>query len=154
MLKGHYQVSLKPSLSQAEQPQLSQPVFIGEIFHSLDPFCCPPMDVFQQVYVSPVLRTPYLDKVLPLRSHRQRAKGQDHLTRPADHTSFDVSGFMSWEDTLLPHVQLAILQYHQVLFCRAMLYPFIPQVVSLGGGGALLQPRCKIRHLVPNFGQV
>ena len=39
ILTGHSQVTLEPSLFQAEQPQLPQPVLIGEVFHSLDRFC-------------------------------------------------------------------------------------------------------------------
>ena len=39
VLKGRSQVTLKPSLLQAEQPHLSQPVLIGKVFHPLDHFC-------------------------------------------------------------------------------------------------------------------
>ena len=42
-MKGCYQVTSEPSLFQAEQPQLSQPVLTGEVFHSLDHFCGPPL---------------------------------------------------------------------------------------------------------------
>jgi len=45
-------VSLAPSLLQAEQPLLSQPVLIGEVFHPWDHYCGPSLDAFQQVYVS------------------------------------------------------------------------------------------------------
>ncbi|KAK4810749.1 hypothetical protein QYF61_007723 [Mycteria americana] len=48
----------------AEQPQLSQPFLIGEVFHPSDHFCGPPLDPLQQVHVFPVLRTPELDAVL------------------------------------------------------------------------------------------
>ena len=41
-------------------PQLSQPVFVGELFHPWDHFCGPPLDVLQQVHISPLLRTPHL----------------------------------------------------------------------------------------------
>jgi len=36
ILRGQSQVSPQPSLLQAKQPQLSQPVFLGEVFHPLD----------------------------------------------------------------------------------------------------------------------
>ncbi|KAK4818643.1 hypothetical protein QYF61_016614 [Mycteria americana] len=39
VLKGHDKVSLEPSLLQAEHPQLSQPVFIGEVLQPSDHFC-------------------------------------------------------------------------------------------------------------------
>ena len=57
ILKGHYQVTSEPSLLQAEQPQLSQPVLIGEEIHPLYHFCGTPLHVLQQVHISPVLRT-------------------------------------------------------------------------------------------------
>jgi len=37
-----------PSLLQAEVPQLSQPVLIREVFHSMHHFCCPSLDTLQQ----------------------------------------------------------------------------------------------------------
>ena len=57
-------VSLEPSLPQAVQPQFSQPVLVGEEFHPLEHFCGPPLDVFQQFYVSTVMKTPHLGVVL------------------------------------------------------------------------------------------
>jgi len=108
------------SLLQAERPQLSQPVLIGEMFHPLDRFCGLPLDTLQQVHVSPLLRTPHLDAVLRVRPHQRRAEGQNHLPCPAGHSSFDTAqdkvGFLGCEGTLLPHVQLGIHQYPQVLF--------------------------------------
>ena len=64
ILKGHYQVTSELSLLQAEQLHLSQPFLIGELFHPLDHFCGPPLDMLQQVRVSPVLLTPHLDAEL------------------------------------------------------------------------------------------
>ncbi|KAK4812855.1 LOW QUALITY PROTEIN: hypothetical protein QYF61_022581, partial [Mycteria americana] len=60
LLKGHKKVSPEPSLPQAEQPQLSQPVLIRELLCPSDRFCGPPLDLFQQVHVFPVLRIPEL----------------------------------------------------------------------------------------------
>ena len=39
VLQGCYKVFLQPSLLQAEQPQLSQHVFVGEVLHISDHFC-------------------------------------------------------------------------------------------------------------------
>ena len=64
MLNGCNQVTSEPSLLQAEQPQLSQPVLVVDVFHPLSHFCGPPLDALQQLHVSPVLRTPHLDTVL------------------------------------------------------------------------------------------
>ena len=96
VLKGCYQVSLEPSLLQAEQPQLSRPVLVGEVFHSLCHFCGPPLDALQQVCVSPVLRIPHLDTVLQVRCHQHRAQGQDHLPHPAA-AAQDTVGFLGQE---------------------------------------------------------
>jgi len=124
---------MEPSLLQSEQPQLSQPVLVEEMFHLLDHVCGPPLDALQQVYGSPVLRTPHLDTLLQVRPHQSRVEGQDHLSPPAGHASFNVAqytvGFLGCKATLLAHVQLPIHQYPQVIFSRAMLNPFIPQVV-------------------------
>ena len=49
VLEGYYKVFLEPSLLQTEQPQLSQPVFIGEVFQPLNRLGVTPQD--QQVYV-------------------------------------------------------------------------------------------------------
>jgi len=52
VLKGCCKVSPQPSLLQDEQPQLSQPFLIEEVFQSLDRFCSLPLDPLQQVHVS------------------------------------------------------------------------------------------------------
>ncbi|KAK4818015.1 hypothetical protein QYF61_004128 [Mycteria americana] len=121
----------------AEQPQLSQPVLIGEVFHPSHHFRGPPLDLLQQLHVLVVLRTPELDAVLQVGSHQSRAEGQNHLPRPAGHAAFDAAqgtvGFLGCQCTLLAHVQLFIHQYPQVLLHRAALNPFIPQPVLILG---------------------
>ena len=67
-MEGSQKVSPKPSVLQAEQPQLYQPLLIGEVFHLCDHFCGPLLDPLQQVHVFPVLRTPELDAVLQVGS--------------------------------------------------------------------------------------
>jgi len=47
-----------PSLLQAEQALISQPFLTGEVFHPVDHFCGPPLDLLQEVHVFPVLRVP------------------------------------------------------------------------------------------------
>ncbi|PKU38867.1 phospholipase a1 member hypothetical protein [Limosa lapponica baueri] len=75
VLKGCYKVSTEPSLLQAEQPQLSQPVLIGEVLQPSDHFCGPPVDLLQNVHVLPVLRPPELDAVLQMRKRRSERLG-------------------------------------------------------------------------------
>ena len=57
----------------------------------MDHFCGPPLDVFQQVHVSLVLRTLHLDTVLQVRPHQHRVEGQDHLPHSAGHSSLDAA---------------------------------------------------------------
>ncbi|KAK4806146.1 hypothetical protein QYF61_001069 [Mycteria americana] len=119
ILKGRNKVSLQPSLLQAEQPQLSQPFFVGE------------------VHVFLVLGTPELDAVLQVGSHERGVEGENRLPRPAGHASFDAAqdtiGFLGCECTLPAHVQFFIHQYPQVLLCRAALNAFITQSVLILG---------------------
>ncbi|KAK4818851.1 LOW QUALITY PROTEIN: hypothetical protein QYF61_020070 [Mycteria americana] len=118
---------------RAKQPQLSQPVLVGEALQPSDHFCGPPLDPLQQLHVLLVLRAPELDAVLQVRSHQSRVEGQNHLPRPAGHASFDAAqdtvGLLGCERTLLAHVQLFVHQYPQVLFRRAALAHIIPQPV-------------------------
>ena len=88
-MKGRTQITLEPSLLQVEQSQLIQSVLIGEVFHLLDYFCGPPLDVFQQASVSHVLRTSHLVTVCQMRPHQHRVEGQDHRAHPSGHASFD-----------------------------------------------------------------
>ncbi|KAK4831319.1 hypothetical protein QYF61_016808 [Mycteria americana] len=64
VLEGYYKVSLEPSLLQAEQPQLSQPVFIAEVLQPSDHLHGPALDSLQQVHVLLMLGAPELDAVL------------------------------------------------------------------------------------------
>ncbi|PKU46981.1 rna-directed dna polymerase from mobile element hypothetical protein [Limosa lapponica baueri] len=130
VLEGCYEVSLEPSPLQAEQPQLSQPVFIQEVLRHPDHLHGPPL-------VLPVLRTPKLDAALPVRSHKSRVEEQNHLPRPAGHTSFDaaqdVVGFLGCQSVLSAHVKLPIHEHSQVLLLRAALQPFSAQPVFVLG---------------------
>jgi len=125
------------SLLQAEQPQLSQPFLIGEVFQPSDHLCSPPLDPFQEVRVCPVLRAPELDTGLQMGSPQSRTEGQSHLPRPAGHTAFDAAreavGLLGCERALVAHVQLFTHQCPQVLLSRAALKPFIPHPVLILG---------------------
>ena len=54
-----YMVPQEPSLLQAEKPQLSQPVLIGEVLQPCDHLCGPPLDLLQHLHVLPVLGEMY-----------------------------------------------------------------------------------------------
>ncbi|KAK4810863.1 hypothetical protein QYF61_008835 [Mycteria americana] len=134
ILEGCYKVSPQPSLLQAEQPQLSQPVLVGEVLQPSDHLHGPPLDSLQQLHVLLVLRAPELDAVLQVRSHQSGVEWQNHLPRPAGHASFDAAqdtvGLLGCERTLLAHVQLFIHQYPSLYWNRG-----------------LPQPRCRTLHL-------
>ncbi|KAK4814330.1 hypothetical protein QYF61_014844 [Mycteria americana] len=133
LLEGCNKVSPEPSLLQAEQPQLSQPVLVGEVLQPSHHFRGPPLDSLQQLHVLLVLRAPELDAALQVGSHQSGVEGQNPLPRPAGHASFDASqgtvGLLGCERTLLAHVQLFVHQYPQVLFRGAALDHIIPQPV-------------------------
>ena len=59
------------SLLQAEQFQLSQPFFIGEVLQHLHHLCGPLLDSLQSVHVSVVLRSPELDTALQVWPHQR-----------------------------------------------------------------------------------
>jgi len=94
---------MEPSLLQAEQPQLSQPLLTGEVFQPFDHLCGPPLDPLQQVHVCSVLRAPELDAGLQVGSHESGVEGQNHLPRPAGHADFDAAqntvGLLGCEST-------------------------------------------------------
>ncbi|KAK4824675.1 LOW QUALITY PROTEIN: hypothetical protein QYF61_017255 [Mycteria americana] len=133
LLAGDFIYDKQKEGEQAEQPQLSQPVLIGEVLQPSDHSLGPPLDPLQQVHVLLVLRAPELDAVLQVGSHQSRAEGQNHLPRPAGHASFDAAqdmvGLLGCERTLLAHDQLFVHQYPRVLFHRAALDHIIPQPV-------------------------
>ena len=54
-------VPQEPSLLQAEKPQLSQPVLIGEVPQPSDHLCGPPLDLLQQLDVLLLLGAPEWD---------------------------------------------------------------------------------------------
>ena len=56
----YWKVSPGPSLLQAEQPQLSQPFLVAEVFQPSDHLCAPPLNPLQQLYVLLVLGAPEL----------------------------------------------------------------------------------------------
>ncbi|KAK4831823.1 hypothetical protein QYF61_019346 [Mycteria americana] len=137
VLEGCYKVSPQPSLLQAEQPQLSQPVFIGEVHQPSDHLRGPPLGLLKQVHVLLMLGTTELNTVLQAGSHKSGVEVENHLPPPAGHTSFDAAqdtiGFLGCKCTLPGHTQFFIHQYPQVLLHRAALNPLITQLVCMLG---------------------
>ena len=132
VLEGCSKVPPEPSLVQADQPQLSQPVLVGEVFQPSDHCCGPPLDLLQQVHVFPVLRAPELDAGLPGRGvSPELGRGAESLPSPCWPRCWGCSP--GCEHTLLGHVELLINQHLQVLLLRAAFNPFSAQPVFVLG---------------------
>ncbi|KAK4826227.1 hypothetical protein QYF61_006268 [Mycteria americana] len=98
---------------------------------------CPSLDTLQHLNVSLVVGGPKLNTVFEVRPHQCRVQGHDHFPSPAGHTICDTSqdaiGFLGHLGTPLAHIQLAVSQHPQVLFCLAAFQPLFPKPVALHG---------------------
>ena len=107
-------VTLEPSLLQAEQPQLPQPVLVGAVLQPSNHLRGVALDLLQHIHVLLMLGAPE-DAGLQVGSHESGVKEQNPLPRPAGHASFDAAqdtvGFLGCKHTLLAHVELLIHQY-------------------------------------------
>ncbi|KAK4821623.1 hypothetical protein QYF61_026057 [Mycteria americana] len=131
------EVSPQPPFLQAKQPQLPQPLLIRLLLQTLHQLRCPSLDTLQHLNVSLVVRGPKLNTVFKVRPHQCRVQGHDHFPSPAGHaisdTSQDAIGFLGHLGTLLAHIQAAVNQRSQVLFCLAAFQPLFPKPVALHG---------------------
>ncbi|KAK4832522.1 hypothetical protein QYF61_023854 [Mycteria americana] len=121
-------VSPQPPLLQAKQPQFPQVILIRLLLQTLHQLHCPSLDMLQHLNVSLEVRGPKLNTGF---------EGHDHFPSPAGHTNFDTSqdaiGFLGHLGTLLAHIQVAVNQHPQVLFCWAAFQPLFPKPVALHG---------------------
>ena len=113
---------LRPSLLQAEKPQLSQPVLIGDGLQPSDHPRGPPLDLLQQLIVL-LLGAPALDAIFRLGSHESRVEGH----------------------TLTALVETFVNQQPQILLLGAALKPHSPPNLYLCL--RLPWPRCRTLHL-------
>ncbi|KAK4813572.1 hypothetical protein QYF61_010497 [Mycteria americana] len=124
-------------LWQAEQPQVPQPLLIRLVLQTLHQLRCPSLDTLQHPNVSLGVRGPTLNTVFEVRPHQCRVQGHDHFPSPAGHTISDTSqdaiGLLGHLGTLPAHIQPAIDQHSQVLFCWAVFQPLFPKPVALHG---------------------
>ncbi|KAK4825851.1 hypothetical protein QYF61_003102 [Mycteria americana] len=122
---------------QAKQSQLLQPLLRRLLLQTLHQLRCPSLDTLQHLNVSLVVGGPKLNTVFEVRPHRCRVQGHDHFPSPAGHaisnTSQDAIGFLGRLGTLLAHIQPAVNQHPQVLFCWAAFQPLFPKPVALHG---------------------
>ncbi|KAK4832946.1 hypothetical protein QYF61_026602 [Mycteria americana] len=130
-------VSPQPPFLQAEQPQFPQPLLIRLLLQTLHQLPCPSLDTLQHLNVSLGVRGPKLNTGFEVRPHQCRVQGHDHFPSPAGHTISDTSqdaiGFLGHLGTLLAHIQAAVNQHPQVLFCQAAFQPLFPKPVALHG---------------------
>jgi len=123
------------NLLQAEQAQLPQLFFVGEVLQSSDNLCHPTLDTLQQLYIILVLGAPGLGAVMQVGPYEGRAEAYSHLPCPSGHPSSDAAQdavcLPSSECTLLARIKVFIHQNTQVLLGRAVLNEFFYQCVYL-----------------------
>ncbi|KAK4829474.1 hypothetical protein QYF61_004764 [Mycteria americana] len=121
-------VSPQPPFLQAKQSQLPQLLLIRLVLQTLHQLRCPSLDTLQHLNVSLVVGGPKLNTGF---------EGHDHFPTPAGHTISDTIqdaiGFLGHLGTLLAHIQVAVNQHPQVLFCLAAFQPLFPKPVALHG---------------------
>ena len=82
-----------------------------------------------------MLGAPELDAVLQVGSHKSRVEGQNHLPRPAGHTSLDATqdtvDLLGCKCTLLAHLDSLVNGHSQILLLRAALKPSFTHPVSV-----------------------
>ncbi|KAK4816766.1 hypothetical protein QYF61_022764 [Mycteria americana] len=123
--------------TEAKQPHLPQPLLIRLVLQTLPQLHCPSLDTLQPLNVSLVVRGPKLNTVFEVWPHQCQVQGHDHFPSPAGHTISDTSqdaiGFLGHLGILPAHIQAAVDQHAQVLFCRAAFQPFFLKPVALHG---------------------
>ena len=127
----------QPPLLQAKQPQVSQPLLVRLVLQTLHQLRRPSLDTLQRLCVLLVARGWELNTVLEVQPHQGQTKGDDHFPSPAGHTipdtNQDAIGLLGQLGTLLAHLQPAVDQHPQALFCRAAFQPLLPKPVALHG---------------------
>ncbi|KAK4830412.1 LOW QUALITY PROTEIN: hypothetical protein QYF61_010943, partial [Mycteria americana] len=127
-------VSPQPPFLQAKQPQFPQPLLIRLLLQTLHQLLAL---LWTRSSTSMSLLGPKLNTVFEVRPHQCRVQGHDHFPSPAGHTIFDTSqdaiGFLGHLGTLLAHIQAAVDQHPQVLFCLAAFQPLFPKPGALHG---------------------
>ncbi|KAK4833095.1 hypothetical protein QYF61_027761 [Mycteria americana] len=130
-------VSPQPPFLQAKQPQFPQPLLIRLLLQTLHQLRCPSLDTLQHLHVPLVVWGPKPNTAFEVWPHQCRVQGHDHFPSPAGHAIFDTSqdavGFLGRLGTLPAHIQAAVNQHPQVLFCWAAFQPLFPKPVALHG---------------------
>ncbi|KAK4811279.1 hypothetical protein QYF61_023331 [Mycteria americana] len=84
-----------------------------------------------------LMRGPTLNTVFEVRPQQCQVQGHNHFPSPAGHTISDTSqdalDLLGHLGTLLAHIQAAVNQHSQVLFCQAAFQPLFPKPVALHG---------------------
>ncbi|KAJ7404997.1 hypothetical protein WISP_142413 [Willisornis vidua] len=126
-----------PPFLQAEQPQVSQPLFVELVFQTLHQPRCPSLDLLQHLNNLPKFRGPELDTATEVWPHQFQVQRKNHFPGPAGHTipdtDQDATGHLGHLGTLQAHGQSGVNPNPQVPFCLAALQPLCPQPVRLHG---------------------
>ncbi|KAK4828751.1 hypothetical protein QYF61_000742 [Mycteria americana] len=122
---------------KTEQSQFPQLLLIRLVLQTLHQLRCPSLDTLQHLNVPLVVRGPKLNTVFEVWPHQCRVQGHDHFPTPAGHTipdtSQDAIGLLGHPGTLPAHIQVAVDQHPQVLFCWAAFQPLFPKPAALHG---------------------
>jgi len=134
IFRGISKVPSQPSLLQAKQAQLPQPLLIGEMFQSPHHPRSPPLDSLQQLLIFLELGSPALDTALQMGPHQGSVEGEENLPQPAGHTPpnapQETIGLLGSQGTLLAHGSLVVPQHSQVPLRRAALCSSLLHVLS------------------------
>ncbi|KAK4827707.1 LOW QUALITY PROTEIN: hypothetical protein QYF61_020985 [Mycteria americana] len=131
-------------LGEETDPHLSKPHFR---LNSPSSLSCSSQDLFSRPFTSFVallwtrsstsMRRPKLNTVFEVQPYQCRVRGHNHFPTPAGHTipdtSQDAINLLGHLGTLLAHIQAAVDQHPQVLFCQAAFQPLFPKPVALHG---------------------
>lgn len=75
-------IPFQSALLQAEQSQLPQALLMNEVLQYPPHLCCLPLDLFQELHISLVLRSSELVTALQMQTHQGWVEQQDNLSWP------------------------------------------------------------------------
>ena len=115
---------MEPSLLQAEEPQLSQPVLLGVVLKPSDYLYGPPLHPLQQLHILLVLGAPELEAVLQGGVLQEQSRAAESPPLTAVHASLDATqytvGLLGCKHALPAHIESFINRHLQILLRAAL----------------------------------
>jgi len=110
-LESCYQVSLEPSLFQAEQAQLLLSVLTEEVLQPTVHLHGPPLDPFLEVHIFPELGYPDLGAVFQMGPYKSSGEGDNQpAVYPSFEAAWNVVDILDCKYTQLAHVKFLLCQ--------------------------------------------